>query len=223
MPCKPGACGRRGLVASWLVSMSLLHRAIQGPEEDRSAQPSPLPLGPCRVRSIIMLQEKAQDRERLLLKFIKIMKVSVALTPSGAPPGGGQPGPPCACPHGLPASLQHLRKLNNFNSYLAILSALDSAPIRRLEWQKQTSEVSGCDRTRLGQARRPGLGSLLCRQPAVGLGQPTHLSFLSLISSLGRGGLVVGAAVVLSQRLPPAPQACAAVPASPAPSFSSRF
>ncbi|KAI2661884.1 Rap guanine nucleotide exchange factor 1 [Labeo rohita] len=31
-------------------------------------------------------------------------------------------------------------KLNNFNSYLAILSALDSAPIRRLEWQKQTSE-----------------------------------------------------------------------------------
>nr|XP_048287864.1 rap guanine nucleotide exchange factor 1 isoform X4 [Myodes glareolus] len=60
------------------------------------------------VRSIIMLQEKAQDRERLLLKFIKIMK--------------------------------HLRKLNNFNSYLAILSALDSAPIRRLEWQRQTSE-----------------------------------------------------------------------------------
>lgn len=60
------------------------------------------------VRSVIMLQEKAQDRERLLLKFIKIMK--------------------------------HLRKLNNFNSYLAILSALDSAPIRRLEWQRQTSE-----------------------------------------------------------------------------------
>uniref|UniRef100_A0A8C3PBM6 CRK SH3-binding GNRP n=1 Tax=Chrysemys picta bellii TaxID=8478 RepID=A0A8C3PBM6_CHRPI len=60
------------------------------------------------VRSIIMQQEKPQDRERLLLKFIKIMK--------------------------------HLRKLNNFNSYLAILSALDSAPIRRLEWQKQTSE-----------------------------------------------------------------------------------
>uniref|UniRef100_A0A671QL75 Rap guanine nucleotide exchange factor (GEF) 1b n=1 Tax=Sinocyclocheilus anshuiensis TaxID=1608454 RepID=A0A671QL75_9TELE len=62
------------------------------------------------VRSIIIQQEKAQDREKLLLKFIKIMK--------------------------------HLRKLNNFNSYLAILSALDSAPIRRLEWQKQTSEVS---------------------------------------------------------------------------------
>uniref|UniRef100_A0A673MEX8 CRK SH3-binding GNRP n=1 Tax=Sinocyclocheilus rhinocerous TaxID=307959 RepID=A0A673MEX8_9TELE len=62
------------------------------------------------VRSLIIQQEKAQDREKLLLKFIKIMK--------------------------------HLRKLNNFNSYLAILSALDSAPIRRLEWQKQTSEVN---------------------------------------------------------------------------------
>uniref|UniRef100_A0A673W9A7 CRK SH3-binding GNRP n=1 Tax=Salmo trutta TaxID=8032 RepID=A0A673W9A7_SALTR len=61
-----------------------------------------------RVRSLIIQQEKGQDREKLLLKFIKIMK--------------------------------HLRKLNNFNSYLAILSALDSAPIRRLEWQKQTSE-----------------------------------------------------------------------------------
>ncbi|XP_042565295.1 rap guanine nucleotide exchange factor 1b isoform X2 [Clupea harengus] len=60
------------------------------------------------VRSVIIQQERAQDREKLLLKFIKIMK--------------------------------HLRKLNNFNSYLAILSALDSAPIRRLEWQKQTSE-----------------------------------------------------------------------------------
>ncbi|XP_046904723.1 rap guanine nucleotide exchange factor 1 [Hypomesus transpacificus] len=60
------------------------------------------------VRSLIMLQEKAQEREKLLLKFIKVMK--------------------------------HLRKLNNFNSYLAILSALDSAPLRRLEWQKQTSE-----------------------------------------------------------------------------------
>ena len=31
--------------------------------------------------------------------------------------------------------MKWLRKMNNFNSYLAILSALDSAPIRRLgEW-----------------------------------------------------------------------------------------
>ena len=41
-----------------------------------------------------------QERERYVMKFIKIMK--------------------------------WLRKMNNFNSYLAILSALDSAPIRRL-------------------------------------------------------------------------------------------
>ncbi|KAG5675645.1 hypothetical protein PVAND_005533 [Polypedilum vanderplanki] len=36
--------------------------------------------------------------------------------------------------------MKHLRKINNYNSYLAILSALDSAPIRRLEWQKSTTE-----------------------------------------------------------------------------------
>lgn len=163
-------------MASGLVSTSHLSSTSQGPEGDRSAQPSPLPLGPCRVRSIIMLQEKAQDRERLLLKFIKIMKVNVAPpepAPSDAAPERDAPGrPPRTRPHGHPSSLQHLRKLNNFNSYLAILSALDSAPIRRLEWQKQTSEVSGRDRTHLGQDRSPGLGSPLCHLPAVWLGQP---------------------------------------------------
>nr|XP_020450954.1 rap guanine nucleotide exchange factor 1 isoform X2 [Monopterus albus] len=61
------------------------------------------------VRSVIILQDKPQDREKLLLKFLKIMK--------------------------------HLRKLNNFNSYLSILSALDSAPLRRLDWQKNTAEA----------------------------------------------------------------------------------
>ncbi|KAL4219471.1 Rap guanine nucleotide exchange factor 1 [Mactra antiquata] len=33
--------------------------------------------------------------------------------------------------------MKHLRKMNNFNSYLALLSALDSAPVRRLDWPKQ--------------------------------------------------------------------------------------
>ncbi|XP_030214743.1 rap guanine nucleotide exchange factor 1 isoform X1 [Gadus morhua] len=61
------------------------------------------------VRSVIILQEKAQEREKLVLKFLKVMK--------------------------------HLRKLNNFNSYLSILSALDSAPLRRLDWQKHTAEA----------------------------------------------------------------------------------
>ncbi|KAK5619997.1 hypothetical protein CRENBAI_003707 [Crenichthys baileyi] len=37
--------------------------------------------------------------------------------------------------------MKHLRKLNNFNSYLSILSALDSAPLRRLDWQRNTSET----------------------------------------------------------------------------------
>jgi len=53
-------------------------------------------------------QEEPKDRERLVMKFIKIMK--------------------------------WLRKHNNFNSYLALLSALDSAPIRRLEWQRSITE-----------------------------------------------------------------------------------
>ncbi|XP_060894170.1 rap guanine nucleotide exchange factor 1-like [Labrus mixtus] len=61
------------------------------------------------VRSVIILQDKPQEREKLLLKFLKTMK--------------------------------HLRKLNNFNSYLSILSALDSAPLRRLDWQRNTAET----------------------------------------------------------------------------------
>ncbi|XP_072153257.1 guanine nucleotide-releasing factor 2 isoform X7 [Bemisia tabaci] len=60
------------------------------------------------ARSRILEQADAKDREKYVIKFIKIMK--------------------------------HLRKMNNFNSYLALLSALDSAPIRRLEWQKHITE-----------------------------------------------------------------------------------
>ncbi|GAB6018402.1 Rap guanine nucleotide exchange factor (GEF) 1 [Chamberlinius hualienensis] len=60
------------------------------------------------ARSRILERDDAKDRERYVIKFIKIMK--------------------------------HLRKINNFNSYLAILSAIDSAPIRRLEWQKHITE-----------------------------------------------------------------------------------
>lgn len=37
-----------------------------------------LPSLSCRVRSLIIQQEKAQDREKLLLKFIKIMKVCIS-------------------------------------------------------------------------------------------------------------------------------------------------
>ncbi|XP_050413397.2 rap guanine nucleotide exchange factor 1 isoform X2 [Patella vulgata] len=61
----------------------------------------------CRTR--ILEQNDPKEREKYLMKFIKIMR--------------------------------HLRKLSNFNSYLAVLSALDSAPVRRLEWQKQNLEA----------------------------------------------------------------------------------
>ncbi|XP_059619002.1 guanine nucleotide-releasing factor 2 isoform X2 [Phlebotomus argentipes] len=60
------------------------------------------------ARSQILKQEDAKERERYVIKFIKIMK--------------------------------HLRKIKNFNSYLALLSALDSALIRRLEWQKTITD-----------------------------------------------------------------------------------
>lgn len=32
--------------------------------------------------------------------------------------------------------MKHLKKLNNFNSIIAITSALESAPVRRLDWSK---------------------------------------------------------------------------------------
>ncbi|XP_037028362.1 guanine nucleotide-releasing factor 2 isoform X13 [Bradysia coprophila] len=60
------------------------------------------------ARSQILKQEDSKDREKHVIKFIKIMK--------------------------------HLRKINNFNSYLALLSALDSAPIRRLEWHRTITD-----------------------------------------------------------------------------------
>lgn len=60
------------------------------------------------ARTRILDHDDSKDREKYVMKFIKIMK--------------------------------HLRKINNFNSYLALLSALDSAPIRRLEWQRTITD-----------------------------------------------------------------------------------
>ena len=57
---------------------------------------------------MILQQHDAKDRDKYILKFIKVMR--------------------------------HLRKLNNFNSYWALSAALVSAPICRLEWQKQITE-----------------------------------------------------------------------------------
>jgi Rap guanine nucleotide exchange factor 1 len=36
--------------------------------------------------------------------------------------------------------MKHLRKMNNFNSYLAILSAVDSGPVQRLDWPKHITD-----------------------------------------------------------------------------------
>ena len=53
-----------------------------------------------KTKMLMLISVCPQERERYVMKFIKIMK--------------------------------WLGKMNNFNSYLAILSALDSSPIRRL-------------------------------------------------------------------------------------------
>jgi len=64
------------------------------------------------VRTQVLRPTEQKERERLLLKFIKVMR--------------------------------QLRRMGNFNSYLAILSALDSGPMRRLDWSRQV-------RTELGE------------------------------------------------------------------------
>ncbi|XP_074654092.1 uncharacterized protein LOC141908130 [Tubulanus polymorphus] len=61
------------------------------------------------VRTRILEKDDSKDREKIMLKFIKIMK--------------------------------YLRKMHNFNSYLAILSALNSAPVGRLEWPKTITDT----------------------------------------------------------------------------------
>jgi len=84
-----------------------------------------------------------------------------------------------------------LRKLNNFSSFLAIMSALDSTPVRRLEWPKQfTDEVA--ENTKLMDSESsfktyretlaeskppciPYLGLILTDITFIHLGNPQHL------------------------------------------------
>ncbi|CAI5454575.1 unnamed protein product [Caenorhabditis angaria] len=61
------------------------------------------------VRTQIIIQSSQKDRERYMMKFIKVMK--------------------------------HLREMCNFNSYLAILSAIMSTPLARLEWDKKIKDA----------------------------------------------------------------------------------
>jgi hypothetical protein len=84
-----------------------------------------------------------------------------------------------------------LRKLNNFSSFLAIMSALDSTPVRRLEWPKHfTDELSENTkliesessfktyRETLAEAKPPCipyLGLILTDITFIHLGNPQHL------------------------------------------------
>lgn len=84
-----------------------------------------------------------------------------------------------------------LRKLNNFSSFLAIMSALDSTPVRRLEWPKQFTEQLAEDtklidsesafkiyRETLAEAKPPCipyLGLILTDITFIHLGNPQHL------------------------------------------------
>ncbi|EGT30085.1 hypothetical protein CAEBREN_03763 [Caenorhabditis brenneri] len=61
------------------------------------------------VRTLIITQSSQKERERHMMKFVKIMK--------------------------------HLREMCNFNSYLAILSAIMSTPLARLEWSKNIKDA----------------------------------------------------------------------------------
>ncbi|KAI6176871.1 hypothetical protein M3Y97_00845700 [Aphelenchoides bicaudatus] len=87
---------------------------------------------------------------------------------------------------------KHLRKLGNFNGYLATLSALDSGPVRRLNWPQSLrdqvkSQVTIMDtrqsfknyRTELAKTKPPCLpyfGLILQDLTFVHLGNPEHLT-----------------------------------------------
>jgi Rap guanine nucleotide exchange factor 1 len=60
------------------------------------------------IRTRLLQEEESKERDKLGLRFIKVMKV--------------------------------LKKVKNFNSIFAILSALDSAPIRRLDWPRSFND-----------------------------------------------------------------------------------
>ncbi|KAK5976884.1 Rap guanine nucleotide exchange factor 1 [Trichostrongylus colubriformis] len=61
------------------------------------------------VRTLVIAPSSPKEREKYMMKFIKIMK--------------------------------QLRRLGNFNSYLALLSALVSSPLARLDWNKAVTDA----------------------------------------------------------------------------------
>ena len=68
-----------------------------------------------------------KGREKLMFHFISVMKVLCCRHKSFVMN---------ACLY-----LQSLRQHNNFNAYLAILSAIESAPVSRLEWSERVFKV----------------------------------------------------------------------------------
>lgn len=209
VPREPGALPRHGLLASWYRCPRPI--ATRGLKRDGSAQLSLSPLGPCRVRSIIMLQEKAQDRERLLLKFIKIMKVTVGTLPRARHRSPCLPARPPAhpCPHPLSAALTEAEQLQLLPGHplSAGLSPYPQAGVA--EADLRGGRLGGQPGGQLWDAR-PGCGGTSSAPPCP--------SFLSLISSHWalRGLVLVSARVVTSRHiLLPVPQNRAWVPASP--------
>ncbi|XP_002156706.1 rap guanine nucleotide exchange factor 1 [Hydra vulgaris] len=111
------------------------------------------------VRTLILNEQRQQEREKIFKKFLKIMRI--------------------------------LKRLNNFSAFLAILSALDSSPLRRLEWPKQYIELLAEDtklidstsafktyRKALSEAKPPCipyLGLILTDITFIHLGNPQDL------------------------------------------------
>ena len=90
------------------------------------------------VRTMILTPKDHKEREKYMNKFVKIMKVTLSL---GKIFSMNLYGKGFEAQHKSSVFfLQQLRRMNNFNSYLAILSALDSSMVRRLDWSKSCME-----------------------------------------------------------------------------------
>ena len=95
---------------------------------------TPIPTCTCMCRCRTRLLEKDlsfRQREKLMMMLINVMKVMNDW---------------CECPsnsltNGTSCASQALRVHNNFNSYLAILSAIECAPISRLDWSERIVKV----------------------------------------------------------------------------------
>ena len=82
-----------------------------------------------RTKTLIL--DKSLDkkgREKLMLHFISVMKVHHSYHHTNLW-------------WMYTLYLQSLRQQNNFNAYLAILSAIESAPVSRLEWSERVIKV----------------------------------------------------------------------------------